>query len=208
MENLWTWHMVADNARDAARVALTDTSVDIFANPTVDTQHWIYDLVDKGDVPPSRVDTSAGRVLALKEYLGLFDDPFALLNDTDPTIAKLVASVGSDADKVRIMLVLVLGASKRAGRRDLPPQTPHHQRPTTTNTTQTQTQTHQIGAGPGRSAGLNRAGEERGQGAAPAAGARPDGGAGRRRLQLARAAGRRVDAALVGFNSDREAGGR
>lgn len=30
MENLWTWHMVADNARDAARVALTDTSVDIF----------------------------------------------------------------------------------------------------------------------------------------------------------------------------------
>jgi beta-glucosidase len=101
MENLWTWHMVADNARDAAKVALTDTSVDIFANPTVDTQHWIYDLVDKGDVPPGRVDGSAGRVLALKEYLGLLDDPFALLNDTDPTIAKLVASVGSDADKVR-----------------------------------------------------------------------------------------------------------
>lgn len=112
-QNLWTWHMVSDNARDAARVALTDTSVDIFANPTVDTQHWIYDLVDKGDVPPSRVDTSAGRVLALKEYLGLFDDPFALLNDTDPVIARLVASVGSDADKVRLIAwcVVVCGSN-------------------------------------------------------------------------------------------------
>jgi len=100
MENLWTWHMVTDNARDAARIALTDTSVDIFANPTVDTQHWIYDLVAAGDVPQARVDASAGRVLALKESLGLLDDPFALLNDTDPGIARLVASVGSEADKV------------------------------------------------------------------------------------------------------------
>ncbi len=94
------WHMVTDNARDAARIALTDTSVDIFANPTVDTQHWIYDLVAAGDVPQARVDASAGRVLALKESLRLLDDPFALLNDTDPGIARLVASVGSEADKV------------------------------------------------------------------------------------------------------------
>lgn len=51
-------------------------------------------------MPQARVDTSAGRVLALKEYLGLLDDPFALLNDTDPTIKRLVASVGSEGDKV------------------------------------------------------------------------------------------------------------
>jgi hypothetical protein len=58
MENLWTWHMVAENAKDAAKVALTDTSVDIFANPTLDTQANILVLAKSGEVPKGRIEGS------------------------------------------------------------------------------------------------------------------------------------------------------
>lgn len=51
--------------------------------------------VKTGVIPESRIDASAARILALKEWVGLLDDPLHMLDD----YPDVEASVGSDEDK-------------------------------------------------------------------------------------------------------------
>ncbi len=71
-------HGVAADEADAARLA-------ILAGVDVSMQSGFYNqylpaLVERGKVPMARVDEAVRRVLALKEALGLFDDPFRSLD--------------------------------------------------------------------------------------------------------------------------------
>lgn len=71
-------HGVAADEADAARLA-------ILAGVDVSMQSGLYNkhlpaLVADGRVPMARVDEAVRRVLALKEALGLFDDPFRSLD--------------------------------------------------------------------------------------------------------------------------------
>jgi len=95
--NLHQFHFVAENMRESVRLAMLDTSIDMSMNPplAVGFADALLDLIKAGVVPEARVDTSVARVLALKEWLGLLDDPFHLL-DAFPA---LEASVGSPKDK-------------------------------------------------------------------------------------------------------------
>ncbi|WP_342249876.1 glycoside hydrolase family 3 N-terminal domain-containing protein [Sphingomonas sp. OTU376] len=71
-------HGVAADEADAVRLA-------ILAGVDVSMQSGLYNkylpaLVENGKVPMARVDEAVRRVLALKETLGLFDDPFRSLD--------------------------------------------------------------------------------------------------------------------------------
>lgn len=65
---------LAADARDAARVAIM-AGLDMSMASGIYRDH-LPSLVNAGEVPVERVDEAVGRVLALKEQLGLFDDPF------------------------------------------------------------------------------------------------------------------------------------
>ena len=81
----------------AVALAMQDTSIDMSMNPPLRTEFAdaLLKLVRAGRVPEARVDASVSRVLALKEWLGLLDDPLHLLND----FPDVEASVGSDDDR-------------------------------------------------------------------------------------------------------------
>jgi beta-glucosidase len=65
---------LAADARDAARIAIM-AGLDMSMASGIYRDH-LPSLVSAGEVPMARVDEAVGRVLALKENLGLFDDPF------------------------------------------------------------------------------------------------------------------------------------
>ena len=65
---------LAADARDAARIAIM-AGLDMSMASGIYRDH-LPSLVAAGEVPMERVDEAVGRVLALKEKLGLFDDPF------------------------------------------------------------------------------------------------------------------------------------
>ncbi|MBB5698226.1 beta-glucosidase [Sphingomonas yantingensis] len=67
-------HGYAADEREAAKLAFL-AGVDMSMQSGFYIRH-LPDLVAKGEVPMTRLDEAAGRVLALKEKLGLFDDPF------------------------------------------------------------------------------------------------------------------------------------
>ena len=89
-------HAIAATNREAVHISMEETSVDMSMTAwDVDFTKDLIDLVEKGTVPMSRLDESVGRILQLKEDLGLLDRPFALLGDESP----LDAQLGSAADK-------------------------------------------------------------------------------------------------------------
>ena len=65
---------LAADARDAARIAIM-AGLDMSMASGIYRDH-LPSLVAAGEVPMERVDEAVGRVLTLKERLGLFDDPF------------------------------------------------------------------------------------------------------------------------------------
>ncbi|CAD7341022.1 beta-glucosidase [Sphingomonadales bacterium 56] len=65
---------LAADARDAARIAIM-AGLDMSMASGIYRDH-LPSLVQAGEVPMERVDEAVGRVLALKERLGLFEDPF------------------------------------------------------------------------------------------------------------------------------------
>lgn len=67
-------HGFAADEREAAKLAFM-AGVDMSMQSGFYIRH-LPDLVAKGEVPMARLDEAVGRVLALKEKLGLFDDPF------------------------------------------------------------------------------------------------------------------------------------
>ncbi|CAM9285896.1 unnamed protein product, partial [Ectocarpus fasciculatus] len=93
IENLHSWHSVAETQEEAVRIVLQDTSVDQSMVP-LDESFYEYTLglVNSGAIPESRVDESARRVLQVKQALGLLDTP--IIPDTHP----LMDTVGQAAD--------------------------------------------------------------------------------------------------------------
>ncbi|KAI9323595.1 glycoside hydrolase superfamily [Dichotomocladium elegans] len=72
--NLYTTHKVAATPRDAVRLSISSTSVDMSMVPSdVVFADELRSLVRDGVIPESRVDESAGRLLQLKKDLGLLE---------------------------------------------------------------------------------------------------------------------------------------
>ncbi|HTG38150.1 glycoside hydrolase family 3 C-terminal domain-containing protein, partial [Sphingomonas sp.] len=67
-------HGFAADEREAAKLAFL-AGVDMSMQSGFYIRH-LPDLIARGEVPMERLDEAAGRVLALKARLGLFDDPF------------------------------------------------------------------------------------------------------------------------------------
>ncbi|PYE54628.1 glycoside hydrolase family 3 protein [Deinococcus yavapaiensis] len=121
VKKLQTVHKVAASYRDAVKMALT-AGVDVSMVPH-DAEGFtslVLDLVKSGDVPQARIDEAAGRVLAMKFRLGLFERPYV-----DASGAAAAVGAGRDlaakAARASITLlandgVLPLG---RSGRRVL-----------------------------------------------------------------------------------------
>ncbi|TFJ88175.1 hypothetical protein NSK_000527 [Nannochloropsis salina CCMP1776] len=89
-------HAVASNSREAVRIAMEDTSIDMSMTAwDVDFAKDLIKLVEAGEVSISRLDESVARILQTKEDLGLLDHPYGLVQDESP----LDAHLGSAADK-------------------------------------------------------------------------------------------------------------
>lgn len=64
INNLAGYHRVAEDHRDAARVAMEETTLDMSMVPdSTDFGDNVRSLVASGEIPESRVDIAAGRVL-------------------------------------------------------------------------------------------------------------------------------------------------
>lgn len=73
---LHTRHRVAPTMKDAVRMAV-EAGIDISMTPyDYDFADLLIELVEEGTIPESRIDASVRRILALKEDLGLFDQPY------------------------------------------------------------------------------------------------------------------------------------
>ena len=89
---LHTRHRVAPTMKDAVRMAV-EAGIDISMTPyDYEFADLLVELVEEGTIPESRIDASVRRILALKEDLGLFDEPYpnpALAGDvvTDEHVA-------------------------------------------------------------------------------------------------------------------------
>ncbi|KAI8375547.1 glycoside hydrolase superfamily [Blakeslea trispora] len=74
IENLHTKHMVAATHKDAVRMAIGDTSIDMSMVPkNVIFFESMMKLVNEGAIPMERVDESVARLLQLKKDLGLLE---------------------------------------------------------------------------------------------------------------------------------------
>ena len=73
--NLYSHHHVAQNEKDAVRIALLATSIDMSMAVT-ETQFYDYalELVNEGIVPGSRINKSVECILTLKHRLGILSD--------------------------------------------------------------------------------------------------------------------------------------
>lgn len=75
IKKLVTIHRVAADEKEATRIAVL-AGIDMSMVPLdYSFADILVSLVEEGAVPMARIDEAAGRVLALKEKLGLFDDP-------------------------------------------------------------------------------------------------------------------------------------
>ncbi len=83
IERLHTIHRVAHDNREAVAIAI-DAGIDMSMVPN-DFRFCaaLVDLVKKGEVSETRIDSSVRRILQLKYDLGLFDNPLALPLDAD-----------------------------------------------------------------------------------------------------------------------------
>ncbi len=93
IENLHNWHLVSATMRDAVKLAMEETTIDMSMVP-LDNSFYdnLLDLVKKQEIPISRIDDSVRRILKVKQALGLFDNPVISL--TDP----IVSTVGQESD--------------------------------------------------------------------------------------------------------------
>lgn len=74
---LHTCHFVADSPREAIRMGLeAGVDMQLYDFPHDVYQDNIIDLVQKGDIEESVVNTAASRVLRVKFMLGLFENPY------------------------------------------------------------------------------------------------------------------------------------
>ncbi|CAM9789197.1 unnamed protein product [Discosporangium mesarthrocarpum] len=94
INNLDTWHKVADGQVKATEMVMQDTSIDMSMVPMqAGFSEALQELVRTGRVSLDRVNMSVRRVLSLKEDLGLLDSPVPELD------SPLLGKVGSTGDR-------------------------------------------------------------------------------------------------------------
>ena len=75
IDNLWKREKVAKDKKEAIKIAI-NAGIDMSMDPyDLGYCRLLKELVDEGQVPMSRIDDAARRVLRLKYRLGLFDQP-------------------------------------------------------------------------------------------------------------------------------------
>lgn len=75
IDNLWKREKVAKNKKEAIKLAI-NAGIDMSMDPyDLNFCTLLKELVEEGEVPMSRIDDAASRVLRLKYRLGLFDQP-------------------------------------------------------------------------------------------------------------------------------------
>ena len=78
---LHTRHRIAPDMKTAVRLAV-EAGVDMSMVPiTFDFADLLIELVEEGSIPMSRIDESVGRILTVKEKLGLFEETLYPLSD-------------------------------------------------------------------------------------------------------------------------------
>jgi len=94
IKQLHRFHKIAATDKDAVKIAIGETSIDLSMVPT-DTSFYEYllELVQEGVIPESRLDESVTRILQLKEDLGILDNPYPDPNNP------LLETVGSTEDR-------------------------------------------------------------------------------------------------------------
>lgn len=81
IHNLWKRDKIAENYKEAIKLSI-NAGVDMSMTPyDVEFCTLLKELVEEGEVPMSRIDDAAKRVVRLKLRLGLFDHPIAPLAD-------------------------------------------------------------------------------------------------------------------------------
>lgn len=94
IENLNSWHLVANSTENAVNLAMDDTTIDMSMVPLDATfSNDLVKLVNSGLVEMERVDESVRRILELKNTLGLLDG-----YSVSPSESPLTDTVGSDKD--------------------------------------------------------------------------------------------------------------
>ncbi|MFS0772223.1 glycoside hydrolase family 3 N-terminal domain-containing protein [Sphingomonas sp. 1P08PE] len=99
-------HGVAADEADAARLAIL-AGIDMSMQSGLYLRH-LPALVDGGQVPVAAVDRAVLRVLALKEALGLFDDPFRSLDPRIEKRATASAAIRATAREVATRSIVLL----------------------------------------------------------------------------------------------------
>jgi len=94
IKDLTRFHMVAENEKEATRITMERTTVDM-SMVAIGTAFFDYllELVQEGVILESRLDESAGRILQLKEDLDLFNNPLP-----DPN-SPLLETIGGTEDR-------------------------------------------------------------------------------------------------------------
>ena len=83
IERLATVHRVAENRKDAARIAINaGIDISMVPNDFVFCENLV-DLVKRGEVSEARIDESVRRILQLKQDLGLFEDATAIVENAE-----------------------------------------------------------------------------------------------------------------------------
>jgi len=81
VNNLYKREMVARDKKDALRIAV-NAGIDMIMEPySADACTLLKELVEEGKIPMSRIDDAVGRILRMKERLGLFEHPTQRLKD-------------------------------------------------------------------------------------------------------------------------------
>ena len=81
INNLYTRERVAANKKEAIKMAI-NAGIDMAMEPySLDYCTLLKELVEEGEVPMSRIDDAAARVLRMKYRLGLFDRPMTVIAD-------------------------------------------------------------------------------------------------------------------------------
>ncbi len=96
-------HGYAKDGRDAAKKAFM-AGMDMAMQSNL-FNLWLPDLVEKGEVPLSRLDEGVRRVLHLKDAIGLFDNPYR--------------SVSQKAERTSVSTPAMLKLSREAGARSI-----------------------------------------------------------------------------------------
>ena len=81
INNLYTREHVAADKKEAIKMAI-NAGIDMAMEPySLDYCTLLKELVEEGEVPMSRIDDAAARVIRMKYRLGLFDNPVTDRND-------------------------------------------------------------------------------------------------------------------------------